>query len=58
LLTSKSCTQSVCVSLSLSNHYEKRMCNVILSYFLCLAVPYFSILSHKRNDSQKRICWT
>jgi hypothetical protein len=32
-----------------------RMRSIILSSFNCLAVPYFSTISHKRQDIRKKL---
>jgi hypothetical protein len=45
LVDFKNCTQSECVYLALSKQHAKRMRYIILSY---------PILSHKRNDFQKK----
>ena len=33
----------------------KRMRHIILPYMACLAAPYFSTLSHKRNDFRRKV---
>jgi len=43
------------LSVTLITQHEKRMCLIILSSVVCLSVPYFPTLSHKRRDFQETI---
>jgi hypothetical protein len=44
----------VCVCVScLSNLHAKRLFRIMLPCVLCLSVPYYSTLSHKRQNFQK-----
>jgi hypothetical protein len=47
-------TNSECVSIALVIQYAKCVCRIILSSVTCLAVPHFSISSHKRYDFRKQ----
>ena len=40
-------TYSWCVSVASVIQDTQRMCRVILSFVVCLSVPYFSTLSHE-----------
>jgi hypothetical protein len=46
---------SECVSVAIVTQHAKRMLGIILSPVGCLAVPYCSTLSHKRQDFRKKV---
>ena len=48
-------TCSECLPVAVVIQYAKGMRLILLSFVICPAVPYFSILSHKRHDCRKRV---
>jgi hypothetical protein len=50
-----SITYSECVSVALIIQYEKLMRHIILSPVACLALQYFSTLSHKKRDVRGKV---
>jgi hypothetical protein len=46
---------SGCVSVALVMQHAERMRHIIVSSVACLAVPYFSTLSHKRHDFREKV---
>jgi hypothetical protein len=49
-----SVTHSECVSVTLVIQHTKPVRRIILYSAVCLALPYFSTLSHKRRDFRKK----
>jgi hypothetical protein len=48
----------VCVSVTLVIQQENCLRHIIVSFVVCLALPYFSTLKHKRKDFlKKKSCW-
>jgi hypothetical protein len=52
-----SITNFECLPVALGIQHAKRMRRIVLSTVSCPAVPYFSTLSHKRHDYQKKKLW-
>ena len=48
-------TYSERVSVALGIQHAKRMLHVILSPVVCMAIPYFPTLSHKRHDFRQKV---
>jgi len=42
------------VPVALAIQHAQRTCHIMLSSMACLALPYFSTLSHKLHDFQKK----
>jgi hypothetical protein len=51
----KSVTCSGCVSVALFIQHAMRIHRIVLPSVVCVAVPYFSTLSHKRHNFRKTL---